>query len=51
MVYDFWKARKSTMTEEDRAWRTSEFVKFTNEYDNRRGKDFKSNFPELTGWI
>jgi hypothetical protein len=51
MVYDFWKARKSTMTDEDRDWRKDQFAKFTDEYDKRRGKNFKSNFPELSTWI
>ena len=51
MVYDFWKARKSTMTEEDRAWRKDQFAKFISEYDKRRGKDFNFTFPELTAWI
>ena len=32
MVYDFWKARHSTMTQEDREWRKSEFKKFVDEY-------------------
>jgi hypothetical protein len=50
MVYDFWQARKTTMSEEDRAWRTSEFSKFSAEYDKRRRKDFKTTFPELAAW-
>ena len=51
MVYDFWKARHTTMTQEDRAWRTDQFSKFTSEYDKRRNKNFKENFPELSTWI
>ena len=51
MVYDFWKARHSTMTEQDREWRKSEFKKFADEYDKRRDKNFKENFPELESWI
>lgn len=51
MVYDFWKARKTSMTDEDRAWRKSEFKKFIDEYDKRRNKNFKENFPELQSWI
>jgi hypothetical protein len=51
MVHDFWKARKDTMTEQDRQWRTEQFSKFVNEYDKRRGKNFKNNFPELSSWI
>lgn len=51
MVYDFWKARKTSMTDEDRDWRKSEFKKFIDEYDKRRNKNFKENFPELQLWI
>ena len=51
MVYDFWRARHSTMTPEDKAWRTDQFAKFINEYDKRRNKNFKENFPELSQWI
>ena len=51
MVYDFWKARKTTMTPEDCAWRTEQFAKFVGEYDKRRSKNFKENFPELSSWI
>ena len=51
MVYDFWKARNDTMTSEDKAWRTEQFSKFSSEYDKRRGKNFKDNFPELSTWI
>ena len=51
MVYDFWKARNTTMTIEDREWRKSEFKKFIDEYDKRRNKNFKENFTELDGWI
>jgi hypothetical protein len=39
------------MTDEDRDWRKDQFAKFTDEYDKRRGKNFKSNFPELSTWI
>lgn len=51
MVYDFWKSRKETMTEEDREYRIDQFRKFTNEYDKRREKNFHEMFPELEGWI
>jgi organic radical activating enzyme len=51
MVYDFWRTRNSTMTPEDKAWRTDQFSKFINEYDKRRNKNFKENFPELSQWI
>ena len=51
MVYDFWKSRYSTMTVEDREWRKQQFLLFTNEYDKRRDKNFKENFPEILGWI
>jgi hypothetical protein len=47
MVYDFWKARKSTMTDEDRAWRRDQFAKFADEYDKRRRKNFKEAFTEF----
>jgi hypothetical protein len=51
MVYDFWKSRKETMNETDRAYRTEQFEKFVNEYDKRREKNFSDTFPELAGWI
>lgn len=51
MVYDFWKTRKETMTEEDRAYRVDQFSKFANEYDKRREKNFHETFPELQEWI
>jgi organic radical activating enzyme len=51
MVYDFWKARKSTMNDTEREWRTDQFKKFTTEYDNRRDRNFTNVFPELDGWI
>lgn len=51
MVYDFWKSRKETMNETDRAYRTEQFEKFVNEYDKRREKNFSETFPELAGWI
>ena len=51
MVYDFWKSRKETMTEEDRAYRVDQFSKFTTEYDKRREKNFHETFPELAQWI
>lgn len=51
MVYDFWKSRHSTMTVEDREWCRQQFLLFTNEYDKRRDKNFKENFPEILGWI
>jgi hypothetical protein len=51
MVYDFWKARHSTMTSEDREWRRDQFAKFISEYDKRRDKNFKENFSELSSWI
>lgn len=51
MVFDFWKARKSTMNDVEREWRIDQFKKFTNEYDKRRDRDFKIVFPELSSWI
>lgn len=51
MVYDFWKSRKETMTEEDRLYRTDQFSKFVSEYDKRREKNFHETFPELAEWI
>jgi hypothetical protein len=51
MVYDFWKARKSTMNDTEREWRTDQFKKFTNEYDKRRERNFNEVFKELDGWI
>lgn len=51
MVYDFWKSRKETMTEEDRAYRVDQFSKFATEYDKRRDKNFNETFPELQEWI
>jgi hypothetical protein len=51
MVYDFWKSRKETMTEEDREYRTDQFAKFVGEYDKRRDKNFHETFPELEQWI
>jgi hypothetical protein len=51
MVYDFWKSRKETMTEEDREYRTDQFAKFVGEYDKRREKNFHETFPELEGWL
>jgi hypothetical protein len=51
MVYDFWKARYSTMNEPERDWRKDQFKKFTNEYDKRRERNFKDVFPELIEWI
>jgi hypothetical protein len=51
MVYDFWKSRKETMTEEDREYRKDQFAKFTAEYDKRREKNFTKTFPELEGWL
>lgn len=50
MVYDYWKARKTTMTEEERRWRKQEFINFANEYDRRRNKSFMHTFPELVRW-
>ena len=51
MVYDFWQARYNTMTEVERDWRKDQFAKFTNEYDKRRERNFKSVFSELESWI
>jgi len=51
MVYDFWKARKSTMNDTEREWRTDQFKKFTNEYDKRRERSFINVFSELAEWI
>jgi hypothetical protein len=50
MVYDFWKSRKETMTEEDREYRKDQFAKFVEEYDKRRNRNFHETFPELEGW-
>lgn len=50
MVYQYWKSRHTTMTDNDRAWRKDQFIKFVNEYDMRRNIDFKKTFPELLGW-
>lgn len=51
MVYDFWKARHTTMTIEDKMFRTDQFRKFVGEYDKRRNKDFHKTFSELNTWI
>jgi len=51
MVYDFWKARYTTMDEAERNWRKDQFIKFTTEYDTRREKNFINTFPELATWI
>jgi hypothetical protein len=48
MVYRFWKTRKDSMTESDRTWRRDQFVKFTNEYDKRRKKNFSDVFSEIS---
>jgi organic radical activating enzyme len=48
MVYQFWKARKESMPDSDRAWRRDQFVKFVNEYDKRRSLNFAETFPELS---
>jgi hypothetical protein len=47
MVYQFWKARDTSMTAEDRAWRRGQFKLFANEYDRRRKLNFSETFPEL----
>jgi len=51
MVYDFWKSRKNSLTDEDRAWRKNQLQLFVSEYDKRRNKDFNTTFPELVDWI
>lgn len=51
MVYNFWQSRKQTMSDEEKVWRTQEFFKFTNEYDQRRKKNFYQVFKELERWI
>jgi hypothetical protein len=51
MVYDFWKARHTTMNEAEREWRKDQFKKFTTEYDLRRERSFIDVFPELAAWI
>jgi hypothetical protein len=51
MVYDFWKAKDATMTDDDRTYRKSQFTKFINEYDKRRSRSFTSTFPELASWV
>jgi hypothetical protein len=48
MVYQFWKARKESMPDSDRSWRRDQFVKFTNEYDKRRKKNFSDVFSEIS---
>lgn len=50
MVYDFWKARNSTMNNNEKDWRRDQFMKFIKEYDLRRNKNFSLTFPELNGW-
>lgn len=50
MVYDYWKSRNSTLSVEEKQWRKSEFFKFIAEYDKRRNKDFRTEFPELVIW-
>jgi organic radical activating enzyme len=51
MVYQFWKARHTTMNTAERDHRRDQFAKFTAEYDKRRSLDFTATFPELAGWI
>jgi hypothetical protein len=51
MVYDYWKARKTTMTDEERRWRKNQFLIFVHEYDQRRNKNFSQTFPELNLWL
>ena len=51
MVYQFWKARHTTMTVIERDHRKDQFAKFTAEYDKRRSLNFSATFPELTDWI
>jgi hypothetical protein len=51
MVYQFWKARHTTMTVIERDHRKDQFAKFTAEYDKRRSLDFTATFPELASWI
>jgi hypothetical protein len=50
MVYDYWESRYSTMTDEHRAMWRDQFLKFTAEYDQRRGKNFAETFPEFKQW-
>jgi len=47
MVYDYWKARNTTMSDEEIKYLRSEFNKFTTEYDKRRGLDFNKTFSEF----
>lgn len=51
MVYQFWKARHTTMNAVERDHRQDQFAKFTAEYDKRRSLNFTATFPELAGWI
>ena len=48
MVYDYWESRHKTMTADHRALWRDQFIKFTAEYDQRRGKNFDTVFPEFT---
>jgi len=51
MVYQFWKARHTTMNVIERDHRRDQFAKFTAEYDRRRTLNFAATFPELAAWI
>jgi hypothetical protein len=51
MVYQFWKARHTTMNVIERDHRRDQFAKFTAEYDKRRSLNFTATFPELAAWI
>lgn len=47
MVYQYWKTRKDTIADDQIAHMRDQFVKFTNEYDIRRNRNFEKVFTEL----
>jgi organic radical activating enzyme len=51
MVYQYWNTRKTTLIDDERAWRRDQFRRFITEYDRRRNKSFKQTFSELDKWI
>lgn len=48
MVYQYWKTRKKTITQEQIHHMRDQFVKFTHEYDSRRNRNFEQVFTEIT---
>jgi hypothetical protein len=48
LMIDAIEARKESMPDNDRTWRRDQFVKFTNEYDKRRKKNFGDVFSEIS---